>query len=187
MTNKINTVLKAITDRVTGALPSNTVKNPTLNINATSPVLYARSYPTGDPQCSSHPLNSINAVKTCSKETNHSQKDQLQMITEIRKQRPKEPKQTLEDEFKYFHLNLPVLKVLAHAPMCHAILEKYVESLELGKNRFAFIQDKKSKRMEDPELFTLPCRLGDSKPFDTLVDLGSCVDIISLYLLKIKT
>nr|GEX92700.1 retrotransposon Orf1 [Tanacetum cinerariifolium] len=32
MTNKIDTVLKAITDRITGALPSDTVKNPKLNI-----------------------------------------------------------------------------------------------------------------------------------------------------------
>ncbi|GKF16149.1 hypothetical protein Tco_0061067 [Tanacetum coccineum] len=31
MTNKIDTVLKAITDRITGALPSDTVKNPKLN------------------------------------------------------------------------------------------------------------------------------------------------------------
>ncbi|GKE34483.1 MAK10-like protein [Tanacetum coccineum] len=38
--------------------------------------------------------------------------------------------------------------------------------------------------MEDPELFTLPCRLGGSKPFDTLADLGSCVNIIPLYLFK---
>ncbi|GJW71433.1 hypothetical protein Tco_0128350 [Tanacetum coccineum] len=38
--------------------------------------------------------------------------------------------------------------------------------------------------MEDPGLFTLPCRLGDSKPFDTLADIGSCVNIIPLYLLK---
>ncbi|GJY21445.1 MAK10-like protein [Tanacetum coccineum] len=38
--------------------------------------------------------------------------------------------------------------------------------------------------MEDPRLFTLPCRLGDSKPFDTLADLGSCVNIIPLYLFK---
>ncbi|GJU39797.1 hypothetical protein Tco_1192754 [Tanacetum coccineum] len=36
MTNKIDTVLKAITDRITGALPSNTVKNPKLNVNSTS-------------------------------------------------------------------------------------------------------------------------------------------------------
>ncbi|GJZ82357.1 MAK10-like protein [Tanacetum coccineum] len=38
--------------------------------------------------------------------------------------------------------------------------------------------------MGDPGLFTLPCRLGDSKPFDTLTDLGSCVTIIPLYLFK---
>ncbi|GJW64177.1 hypothetical protein Tco_0116061 [Tanacetum coccineum] len=51
-TNKIDTVLKAITDRITGALSSDTVKNPKLNVNSTSPVLSARSYPTEDPQCS---------------------------------------------------------------------------------------------------------------------------------------
>ncbi|GJX21527.1 gag-pol polyprotein [Tanacetum coccineum] len=38
--------------------------------------------------------------------------------------------------------------------------------------------------MKDPGLFTLPCRLGDSKPFDTLADLGSCVNLIPLYLFK---
>ncbi|GJS66524.1 MAK10-like protein [Tanacetum coccineum] len=38
--------------------------------------------------------------------------------------------------------------------------------------------------MGDPGLFTLPCRLGDSKPFDTLADLRSCVNIIPLYLFK---
>ncbi|GJV72761.1 hypothetical protein Tco_1492756 [Tanacetum coccineum] len=42
MTNKIDTVLKAITDRITGTLPNDTVKNPKLS---TYPVLSARSYP----------------------------------------------------------------------------------------------------------------------------------------------
>ncbi|GJV29049.1 hypothetical protein Tco_1385497 [Tanacetum coccineum] len=49
MTNKIDTVLKAITDRIARALPNNTVKNPKLNVNSTSLVLSARSYPTEDP------------------------------------------------------------------------------------------------------------------------------------------
>ncbi|GJV68652.1 hypothetical protein Tco_1484161, partial [Tanacetum coccineum] len=39
-------------------------------------------------------------------------------------------------------------------------------------------------KIEDLRLFTLPCRLGDSKPFDTLADLGSCVNIIPLCLFK---
>ncbi|GKD37813.1 MAK10-like protein [Tanacetum coccineum] len=38
--------------------------------------------------------------------------------------------------------------------------------------------------MGDPGLFTVPCRLGDSEPFNTLADLGSCVNIIPLYLFK---
>ncbi|GJY23394.1 hypothetical protein Tco_0397052 [Tanacetum coccineum] len=66
MTNKIDTVLKAITDQITGALPSDTVKNPKLNVNSTSPVLSARSYLMEDPQCSSQTHNSINAIKTYS-------------------------------------------------------------------------------------------------------------------------
>ncbi|GJY19426.1 MAK10-like protein [Tanacetum coccineum] len=82
------------------------------------------------------------------------------------------------------HLNLPVLEVLAHALIYNAILDKYVESLELGKNGSTFVQGKLSANMEYPELFTLPCRLGNSNPFDTLVDLGSCVNIIPLYLFK---
>ncbi|GKD98210.1 MAK10-like protein [Tanacetum coccineum] len=64
------------------------------------------------------------------------------------------------------------------------MLDKYVESLELGKNESAFIQGEVYAKMEDPGLFTLPCKVGDSKPFDTLADLGSCVNIIPLYLFK---
>ncbi|GJU29457.1 MAK10-like protein [Tanacetum coccineum] len=95
-----------------------------------------------------------------------------------------EPEKTLEDELKDLHLNLPVLKVLAHAPMYNAILEKYVESLELGKDGSVFIQGEMPKKIEDPELFTLPCRLGNSEPFDTLAYLGAYVNIIPLYLFK---
>ncbi|GJY35185.1 hypothetical protein Tco_0420563 [Tanacetum coccineum] len=36
MTNKIDTLLKAMNDRMTGELPSDTVKNPKLNVNPTS-------------------------------------------------------------------------------------------------------------------------------------------------------
>nr|GEU47693.1 hypothetical protein [Tanacetum cinerariifolium] len=95
-----------------------------------------------------------------------------------------EPELTLEDEFQDFHLNLPVLEVLAHAQVYNAILDQYVESLELGKNGSAFVQGEIPEKIEDPRLFTLPCRLGDSKPFDALADLGSCVNIIPLYLFK---
>ncbi|GJV65693.1 MAK10-like protein [Tanacetum coccineum] len=136
------------TDEVGGALPSDAVKNPKLS---TSLVLSTCSYLKIDPQCSSHPSTSINAIKANSKEATISQ---------------------------------TIHEVLAHAPIYNAILDKYVESLELGKNVSAFIQRDIPAKMEDPGLFTLPCRLGDYEPFDTLADLGSCVNIIPLYLFK---
>ncbi|GJW31028.1 MAK10-like protein [Tanacetum coccineum] len=186
MTNKIDTFLKAINDQMTRALPSDTVKNLKLNDNSTSLVLSARSYPTEDPQCSSHIHNLINAIKTCSKQPNENDQSKIKTLTvnEIGTLKLKEPEQPLNDEFKDLHLNLTVLEVLAHAPMYNAILDKYVERLELGKNGSAFIQGEMPKKIKDPRLFTLPCRLGDSTPFDTLADLGSCVNLILLYLFK---
>ncbi|GJZ37383.1 hypothetical protein Tco_0583574, partial [Tanacetum coccineum] len=59
MTNKIDTVLKAITDRIAGTLPSDTVKNPKLR---THPVSSARSYPTMDSHCLTQIQSSINAI-----------------------------------------------------------------------------------------------------------------------------
>ncbi|GJZ16873.1 MAK10-like protein [Tanacetum coccineum] len=159
MINKIDTFLKAINDRMMGALPSDTVKNPKLNVNSTSLVFSARSYPMEDPQCSSHIHNSINAIKT-------------------------RPKKALEDKFMDFHLNLPVLEVLAHALMYNALFDKYVGNLKVSKNGSVFIQSIMLEKIKDPELFTLPCSLGDSKPFDTLADLGSYVSLIPLYLFK---
>ncbi|GJT14400.1 MAK10-like protein [Tanacetum coccineum] len=181
MTKKINNVLKAITDQIAGTLPSDTVKNPKLN---TFPVLSARSYPTIDPQCSSHPSTSINAIKAHFEEANISQTSLSQTGTGMVTQQPKEHEPTIKDEFQDLHLNLPVLEVLAHVPIYNAILDKYIESLELGKNGSAFVQGEVPAKMEDPRLFTMPCRLGDSKPFDTLADRGSCVNIIPLYLFK---
>ncbi|GKG04184.1 hypothetical protein Tco_0314571, partial [Tanacetum coccineum] len=162
MTNKIDTVLKAITDRIAGTLPSNTVKKPKLG---THPVSSARSYLTMDSQCSSHPSTSINAIQAHFDEAIISQTTLQQPVVEIEPQQPKEPEPTLEDEFKDLHLNLPVLKVLAHTLIYNAILDKYVESLELGKNRSAFVQGEIPTKIGDPGLFTLPCRLEDSKPF----------------------
>nr|GEU73374.1 hypothetical protein [Tanacetum cinerariifolium] len=165
MTKTINTVLKAITDRITRTISSDMVKNLKLNVNSTFLVLSARSYPMEDPIA--HLILLIQS-----------------MLSKSVPKRETILEQTLEDEFKDLHLNLLVLEILAHAPMYNAILDKYVESLELGENGFAFIQGKMPKRMEDPGLFTLPCRLGDSKPFDALADLGACMNIILLYLFK---
>ncbi|GJZ83573.1 hypothetical protein Tco_0648746 [Tanacetum coccineum] len=75
-TNKAG-VLKAITNRISGALPSDTVKNPKLNVNPTTSVLYARSYQMEDPQCSSYIHSSINVITLCPKQPNKPYNDEL--------------------------------------------------------------------------------------------------------------
>nr|GEU95154.1 hypothetical protein [Tanacetum cinerariifolium] len=99
-------------------------------------------------------------------------------------QQTKVPKPTLEDEFQDLRLNLAVFEVLAYALIYNAMLDKYMESLELGKNISAFRLGEVPAKIEDPGLFTLPCRLWNSEPFDTLADLGACENIIPLYLFK---
>nr|GEY03964.1 MAK10-like protein [Tanacetum cinerariifolium] len=76
MTNKIDTVMKAITDRTARALPIDTVKNPKLNVNTTTLILSARSYPTEDPQCSTYIHGSINAITIHPKQQSDSHDDE---------------------------------------------------------------------------------------------------------------
>nr|GEV31862.1 zinc finger, CCHC-type [Tanacetum cinerariifolium] len=86
MTNKIDTVLKAITDQIAGALPSNTVKNSKLSASL---LFSARSYPNTDPQCSNHVQGSINAI------TIHSEK-QSDSYDEKAKENEEEEKNNLK-------------------------------------------------------------------------------------------
>ncbi|GKC72154.1 hypothetical protein Tco_1118037, partial [Tanacetum coccineum] len=188
VTNKLDAFLKAFNDQMTGLLPSDTVKNPKLNTNPTSS---ARSHPVGDPQSSSNSFKSVNAIQTCFKSNTCDKKDQLQVntLTVSENETPtlKEPKKTREDEFADLHLNRSVLEVLAHVPIYDTLLDKYIVSLEIGENGSEYIQSIAPKKMKDPGLFILPCRLGDSKPFDTLADLGSCVNLLPLKLFnKVK-
>ncbi|GJX21530.1 hypothetical protein Tco_0225975 [Tanacetum coccineum] len=88
MTKKIDTVLKAITDRIAGALPSDTVKNPKLS---TYPVLSACSDPTKDPQCSTHVHGSINNIMIHPKQQNDSRDS---MTEEEKQEREGDPEDT---------------------------------------------------------------------------------------------
>ncbi|GKA59490.1 hypothetical protein Tco_0758803 [Tanacetum coccineum] len=88
MTNKIDTLLKAITDQIAGALPSDTVKNPKLS---TSPVLSAHSYPTEEPLCSTHIHGSINTITIHPKQQNDSRDS---IAEEEMQEREGDPKDT---------------------------------------------------------------------------------------------
>ncbi|GKF11185.1 MAK10-like protein [Tanacetum coccineum] len=130
--------------RQQGTLPSDTVKNLKLG---THPVSSARSI---EPQCSSHPSTSINAIKAHFKEATISQTIQEQPDIENKPSQPEDPEPTLKDEFQDLHLNLPVLEFLAHAPIYNAILDKYVKSLKLGKTDQHLFKEKHPQRWGTP-------------------------------------
>ncbi|GKD21994.1 hypothetical protein Tco_1223697 [Tanacetum coccineum] len=85
MTNKIDTVLKAITDQIASTLPSDTVKNPKLS---TSPVSSACSYPNMDPQCSNRTHGSINTVTIHSEQQSDSYDEKANENKEEEKNSP---------------------------------------------------------------------------------------------------
>ncbi|GJV66435.1 hypothetical protein Tco_1477263, partial [Tanacetum coccineum] len=122
MTNKIDTVLKAITDQITRALPSDMVKNPKLNVNSTSPVSSARSYLTNDPQFLTRIHSSINVITICSKKpkksrdnkpgengvANTSTKDEdHHTMVEVEREHKKSEEEELEEKGEPKSINQP--------------------------------------------------------------------------------
>ncbi|GJS65870.1 hypothetical protein Tco_0680434 [Tanacetum coccineum] len=92
MTNKIDIMLKAIIDRITGTIPSDTVKNPKLS---TSSVLSAHSYPTKNLQCSTHVHGSINAVTIRPKQQSNFHDDLTEENEEEEKDNPEKKSSNL--------------------------------------------------------------------------------------------
>ncbi|GJW11696.1 MAK10-like protein [Tanacetum coccineum] len=119
MTNKIDTVLKAITDRIAGALPSDMVKNPKLS---TSLVLSARFYPNMNPRCSNHIQGSINAV------TIHSEKQ-----SDFYDEKAKENEEEENDSPENIHVNPSTPSDLSVAFITEKVLKlnSFFESLGL--------------------------------------------------------
>ncbi|GJU99778.1 hypothetical protein Tco_1329049 [Tanacetum coccineum] len=75
----------AITDRIAGALPSDTVKNPKLS---TSPISSARSYPNMDLKYSNHIHGSINTVTIYSEQQSESYNEKANENDEEEKDSP---------------------------------------------------------------------------------------------------
>ncbi|GJU20865.1 hypothetical protein Tco_1154207 [Tanacetum coccineum] len=109
----------SIADRIAVALPSDTVKNPKLSV---SPVLYARSYPNMDPECSNHVHGSIKTI------TIHSEK-QSDSYDEKSKKNEEEEKDSPEN----IHVNPSTPPDLSVAFITEKVLKfnSFFESLGL--------------------------------------------------------
>ncbi|GJV96207.1 hypothetical protein Tco_1547784 [Tanacetum coccineum] len=124
MTNKIDIVLKAITDRIAGILPSDTVKNSKL---ITSPVSSSRSYPVIDPQCSTHVHGSINTITIHPKQQNDSRDS---MVEEEKHEREGNPEDTNTITYIEERRDTPLLERKDIAAVGSLGYNKYDEGIE---------------------------------------------------------
>nr|GEU91373.1 MAK10-like protein [Tanacetum cinerariifolium] len=153
MTNKIDKVLKAITYRMARALPSDTVKNPKLNVNTTTLVLSARSYPTKDPQYSTHTHGDDGDV----------------MFIEIVKKDDDSRKEEPEAEglvVEYFDI-FPTRSELAYHKylMCGPILSIFLRNPVITKGC--------------PSNLNIPCNVGHVHMEKAYIDLNSPLNIMT--------
>ncbi|GJZ70973.1 MAK10-like protein [Tanacetum coccineum] len=163
MTNKIDTVLKAITDRIAGTLPSNTVKNLKLS---TYPVLSAHSYPTEDPQCSTqtHVPSSSNTELICTKKEDGDVMF-VEIIPKDDNSREEEP-EAKGQEVEYFDIFLTRSELAYH---------KY---LIYGPIPSIFLRS--PIIMEGcPSNLKIPCNIGHVNIEKAYIDLNSPLNVIT--------
>ncbi|GJZ74650.1 MAK10-like protein [Tanacetum coccineum] len=161
MTNKINTVLKAITNRMAEELPSDTVKNPKLNVNSTSPVLFARSYPIEDPQCSTHIHGSINTITVHPKQQSNSYNDK----SERGPCRNNEQIEWLDVEEPLDLVNISE----------ESVYESLIKEMPICSLNYDF-RIKKG----DPRNLKIPCMIGHKFTANAYIDVDLPMNIMSL-------
>nr|GEU52735.1 retrotransposon Orf1 [Tanacetum cinerariifolium] len=196
MTNKIDTVLKAITDRIAGTLPGDTVKNPKLR---TYPVLSARSYPTEDSQCSTHIHGSINAITINPKQQNGSTDDRPEENEEDEKDDPdktntvehmKEQRDTPQpkpndptvidesgpsqgdEEIEWLDVEGPLNLVNTSAELVYELLIREMPKCSLSYD----FRIKKG----DPRNLKIPCMIGHKFTANTYIDIDLPMNVMSL-------
>ncbi|GJX99983.1 protein kinase-like domain, concanavalin A-like lectin/glucanase domain protein [Tanacetum coccineum] len=176
MTNKIDTVLKAITDRMAGPLPSDTVKNPKLNVNTTTLVLSARSYPTEDPECSTH-IHEERERKGDPEDANtitynKGQRDTPQLeqedITVIDNLGPNRDDEGIE----WLDVERPLDLVDTSEELAYESLIKEMPKCSLN-------YDFKIKK-GDPRNLKIPCMIGHKFTANAYIDVGLPMNIMSL-------
>ncbi|GJX88748.1 hypothetical protein Tco_0340762 [Tanacetum coccineum] len=196
MTNKIDTVLKAITDRIAGTLPSDTVKNPKLS---TYPVLFARSYPTEEPQCSTHIYGSINTITIHPKQQNDSRDS---MVEEEEQEREGDPEDTNTIAYIKERRDTPLLErkditvfgnlgsnkddegiewldVEEPLDLVDISEESIYESLIKEMPKCSLNYDFRIKK-GDPRNFKIPCMIGHTFTANSYINVDLPMNIMSL-------
>ncbi|GJV35864.1 hypothetical protein Tco_1408341 [Tanacetum coccineum] len=165
MTNKIDIILKAITDRMAGALPSDTVKNPKLNVNSTSPVLSAQE---DERKGEGNPVNTNTAEQK--EEQRDAPQPELKDPTDIEKIGPSRNDE--EGEIEWVDVEEPL-------DLVDTCEESVYESLIKEMPKCSLNYDFRIKK-GDPRNLKIPCMIGHKFTANAYIDVDLPMNIMSL-------
>ncbi|XP_021741538.1 uncharacterized protein LOC110707795 [Chenopodium quinoa] len=100
-------------------------------------------------------------------------------------------KEALDNEiletFRKVEVNIPLLDAIKHIPRYAKFLKelctnkrnfKPCEKVRMGENIYAVIQKKLPSKCKDPGMFSIPCKIGNSKFERCMLDLGASINVM---------
>ncbi|KAI3819513.1 hypothetical protein L1987_13353 [Smallanthus sonchifolius] len=199
--NQAGQIVKLLSERQPGGLPSNTEPNPNAHVKA---ITLTSGRDTGpDPQVPVHESSEEEVVIEIPDETPPRGKS-------VSTSRPREPvrdytpaipypgrlkKQKMEEQYgkflglcKQLHINLPFVEALAQMPKYARFLKdiltnkrklEELSQVTLNEECSAVIQNKLPEKRRDPRSFTIPCLIGSLSVSNALADLGASINLMS--------
>ncbi|KAJ9168056.1 hypothetical protein P3X46_019630 [Hevea brasiliensis] len=181
--------------QVSGKLPSQTVMNTRENARA----ILLRSGKEVDNQTPHEP------IKKKKQGTKESKVPEVEVNTEsklnkvnnsvfppfpcrLAKNKKEEQEKEILETFRKVKVNIPLLDAIKQVPKYAKFLKELCttkhklrnnEKISVGENVSALIQQKLPPKCKDPGLFSIPCRIGDSKFERVMADLGASINVMS--------
>ncbi|KAJ9162800.1 hypothetical protein P3X46_022544 [Hevea brasiliensis] len=106
----------------------------------------------------------------------------------LAKTKKEEQEKEILETFRKVEVNIPLLDAIKQVPKYAKFLKELCttkhklrnnEKISVGENVSALIQQKLPPKCKDPGLFSIPCRIGDSKFERAMADLGASINVMS--------
>ncbi|XP_021733268.1 uncharacterized protein LOC110700074 isoform X1 [Chenopodium quinoa] len=109
------------------------------------------------------------------------------------KKREQEKEKETLDIFRKVEVNIPLLEAIRQVPRYAKFLKELCtnkrrlsgdEKVSVSENVSAVLQRKVPPKCKDPGIFTIPCKIGNTRYDKCMLDLGASINVMPLYIYK---
>ncbi|XP_021751645.1 uncharacterized protein LOC110717300 [Chenopodium quinoa] len=109
------------------------------------------------------------------------------------KKREQEKEKETLDIFRKVEVNIPLLEAIRQVPRYAKFLKELCtnkrrlsgdEKFSVSENVSAVLQRKVPPKCKDPGIFTIPCKIGNTRYDKCMLDLGAFINVMPLYIYK---